>query len=232
MINVMDIDGDGRLAVLAAPRGHHEGPDPQPRGPACPSHRGTPLIRRVGVPEFLCDQPVPAQRLYACAQMRRIKTHIGLPHVVRCERPTSLTADADRWHARPMGLHATLSCWRRDAYRGGRSRSRRLSRMPSRTVAAPLTGGAQVTADLSGRRLGADQGQGGADLGNVCASGACGWSRPWQPKLALLCRVALGQRDWYQATVCCTASRCAVGSRRPKAASNLLALTTKGARNW
>ena len=40
---------------------------------------------------------------------------------------------------------------------------------------------------MSGRRLGADQDQGGADLGNVCASGACGWSRPWQPKLALLC---------------------------------------------
>src|SRR5262249_6360369 len=91
-------------------------------------------------------QPVPAQRLYACAQVRRIKAHIGLPRVVRCERPTSLTADADRWHARPMGFHATLSCWRRDAYRGGRSRSRRLSRMPLRTVAAPLTGGAQVTA--------------------------------------------------------------------------------------
>jgi hypothetical protein len=78
MINVMDTGGDARLAVLAAPRGHHEGPDPQPRGPACPSHRGTPLIRRVGVPEVLCDQPVPAQRLYACAQMRRIKAHIGL----------------------------------------------------------------------------------------------------------------------------------------------------------
>jgi hypothetical protein len=101
MINVMDICGDGRLAVLAAPRGHHEGPDPQPRGPACPSHRGPPLIRRVGVPEFLCDQPVPAQRLYACAQVRRIKTHIGLLRVVGCERPTSLTADADRWHAQP-----------------------------------------------------------------------------------------------------------------------------------
>jgi hypothetical protein len=49
---------------------------------------------------------------------------------------------------------------------------------------------------------------------------------------ALLCRVAFGQRDRYQATVCSTASRCAVGSRRPKAASNLLASTTKGARNW
>ena len=88
------------------------------------------------------------------------------------------------------------------------------------------------SADLRGRRLGADQDQGGADLGNVCASGACGWSRPWQPKLALLCRVAFGQRDRYQATVCCTASRCGVGSRRPKAASNLLASMTKGARNW
>ena len=41
-----------------------------------------------------------------------------------------------------------------------------------------------------------------------------------------------GQRDRYQATVRRTASRCAVGSRWPKAASNLLASMTKGARNW
>src|SRR5260370_39943805 len=48
----------------------------------------------------------------------------------------------------------------------------------------------EVSADLSGRRLGADQDQGGADLGDVCASGARGW---WlrQPKLALLCRGGL-----------------------------------------
>jgi hypothetical protein len=47
-----------------------------------------------------------------------------------------------------------------------------------------------------------------------------------------LAAVVFGQRDRYQATVRCTASRCAVGSRRPKAASNLLASMTKGARNW
>ena len=28
--------------------------------------------------------------------------------VVRCERRTSLTANAGCWHARPMGIHATL----------------------------------------------------------------------------------------------------------------------------
>jgi hypothetical protein len=106
------------------------------------------------------------------------------------------------------------------------------SRVDSRCVTGLAMRQTRIAADLSGRRLGADQDQGGADLGNVCASGACGWSRPRQPKLALLCRVAFGQRDRYQATVCCTASRCAVGSRRPKAASNLLASTTKGARNW
>jgi len=44
--------------------------------------------------------------------------------------------------------------------------------------------------------------------------------------------MAYGQRDRYQATVRCTASRCEVGSRGPKAASNLLASMTKGARNW
>jgi hypothetical protein len=44
--------------------------------------------------------------------------------------------------------------------------------------------------------------------------------------------VVCGQRDRYQATVCCTASRCGVGSRRPKAAWNLLASITNGARNW
>src|SRR5215813_493858 len=45
-------------------------------------------------------------------------------------------------------------------------------------------------------------------------------------------RGGLRQRDLYQATVRGTASRCGVGSRRPKAAWNLLASMTKGARNW
>ena len=40
--------------------------------------------------------------------------------------------------------------------------------------------------------------------------------------------VACGQWDRYQATVRCTASRCRVGSRRPKTASNLLASMTNG----
>jgi hypothetical protein len=44
--------------------------------------------------------------------------------------------------------------------------------------------------------------------------------------------VACGQRDRYQARVRWTASRCGVGSRGPKAASNLRASMTKGARNW
>jgi hypothetical protein len=50
-------------------------------------------------------------------------------------RRTSLTANAGCWHARPMGIHATLmlapgcSPWQP-------SRSRRLPQMPSRTVAA------------------------------------------------------------------------------------------------
>ena len=44
--------------------------------------------------------------------------------------------------------------------------------------------------------------------------------------------VASGQRDRYQATVRWTASRCGVGSRWPKAASNLVASMTKGPRNW
>ena len=48
----------------------------------------------------------------------------------------------------------------------------------------------------------------------------------------LLRAVACGQRDRYQVTVCWTASRCGVGSRWPKAAWNLLASMTKGARNW
>src|SRR6266480_5491129 len=43
-------------------------------------------------------------------------------------------------------------CWRRDAHRGDRSRSRRLPRMPSRTVAAGPTCGARVTAVGHGRR--------------------------------------------------------------------------------
>jgi hypothetical protein len=38
------------------------------------------------------------------------------------------------------------SCWRRDARHGGRSRSRRLPQMPSRTVAVGPTRGAQATA--------------------------------------------------------------------------------------
>jgi len=36
----------------------------------------------------------------------------------------------------------------------------------------------------------------------------------------------------YQARVCWTASPCGVGFRWPKAAWNLLASMTKGARNW
>src|SRR5216683_3239964 len=49
----------------------------------------------------------------------------------------------------PCRWASTLrSCWRRDAHRGGRSRSRRLPRMPSRTVAAGPTCGARVTAQL------------------------------------------------------------------------------------
>jgi hypothetical protein len=48
----------------------------------------------------------------------------------------------------------------------------------------------------------------------------------------LLRAVACGQRDRYQATVRWTASRCGVGSRWPRAASNLVASMTKGARNW
>ena len=47
----------------------------------------------------------------------------------------------------PCRWASTLrSCWRRDAHRRGRSWSRRLPRMPSRTVAAGPTCGAQVTA--------------------------------------------------------------------------------------
>jgi hypothetical protein len=73
--------------------------------------------------------------------------------VVRCERRTSLTVNANRWHALPMA--STLrSCWRRDAHRGGRSRSRPLPRMPSRTVAAGPTCGALVTAVISSPDLG------------------------------------------------------------------------------
>ncbi len=48
----------------------------------------------------------------------------------------------------------------------------------------------------------------------------------------LLRAVACGQRDRYQAMVGWIASRCEVGSRWPKAAWNLLASMTKGARNW
>jgi hypothetical protein len=85
-----------------------------------------------------------------------------------------------------------------------------------------------------GRRLGADQGKRLADLGILghltclrvgAAVGVIDADR-------LLRAVACGQRDRYQATVRCTASRCGVGSRWPKAASNLLASMTKGARNW
>jgi hypothetical protein len=60
--------------------------------------------------------------------------------------------------------------------------------------------------------------------------GADGWQRPWRLESTLTacqrCPAASGAR--YQGTVCCTASRCRVGSSLPKAASNLLASTAKG----
>src|SRR6516164_5210112 len=66
--------------------------------------------------------------------------------VGRCERRTSLTVNADCWHALPMGVHATLmlapgcSPWR------PKSEPTTSPDAPSRTVAAGPTCGARVTA--------------------------------------------------------------------------------------
>jgi len=70
--------------------------------------------------------------------------------IIRRECRTSLSANRGCWHAPPMSVSATLtlapgcSPWRLRPALGG-------TRLPSRTVAAGPTCGAQVAADLYGR---------------------------------------------------------------------------------
>ena len=98
----------------------------------------------------VCPSLLPAR--FAMTPLMSV-LHPERSDVARCERRTSLPANAVCWHA-GQWASPLRSCWRLDARRGDCSRNRRLPAMSSRTVAAGPTCGARVT-DLSASGIGA-----------------------------------------------------------------------------